>query len=831
MDVDGSDFGNVWFEAQGEIYAAGGNKVLHAGNTYVSSNKGYINNTEITYTNTSNLSKFLLHIDNCRSENIDYDLNSISSPRGMQLSLVSSSQSLGTAPPYRTSKDGPLLTLMWDGTPWGDQLHFGMRYNDDAHWRAYENGTWQAWKTFLDSANYTSYTVTKSGAGASGTWGINISGNAASATKWQNARTLTIGNTGKSVDGTSNVSWSLSEIGAASSGHTHDDRYVNVTGDSMSGALSIQTQTKTKSSPLYQQLVINGPNYNESDTLTLQSYPGIGFHMPGRTWANLIWNGNFSAVNAAFDGYYGFYGSGFKKDGSSNSYVLLGGGGHKLESSLSVSYSASSGNADTLDNYHANGLLTSASLGTSGNSTTLSVSVGGTTKTGSVTVPYATNSTYSNSAGSTNVITRIWQRGNDCKATTDFPYDNQTRFYMYDSTTTNKPTTAAGFMMVNGWDWGPGGSILAQNFDDNDYGRLYTACRPCGGSWSDWRKVAFTTDLPTKASWNYDDVYSKLNHTHSYLPLSGGSMSGHITVSSNYTYDLGSNTSEFKDAYIRQISARHIDASAVYNGDRNLYIGYGIDDRRTTEATFFYYSKKSSDNTVSRTLFAEINSYGLKANTRFGVNGQNTSYNLYVNGSANITSALYENGNRVITSANIGSQSVSNADTVDGHHETGFQRATTSTKRDFINGTLITTDIDYNVKDGHPFYMEIKGNTYGRYNSCFTQVQGYIYNNTIIHYGVSHLGVYHINGIIAINVDGNLCFWFPRQSYWEGYSIVVYSAFDYRVNRITSITDSSEPSGTKRVDLASNTHYTITTLNISSSVPNLSNSEIDAIIV
>ena len=49
------------------------------------------------------------------------------------------------------------------------------------------------------------------------------------------------------------------------------------------------------------------------------------------------------------------------------------------------------GNADTVDNYHAAGLLTSASLGASGNSTTISVSVGGTTKTGSVTVPYATN--------------------------------------------------------------------------------------------------------------------------------------------------------------------------------------------------------------------------------------------------------------------------------------------------------------------------------------------------------------------------------------------------------------------------------------------------------
>lgn len=38
-------------------------------------------------------------------------------------------------------------------------------------------------KTLLHSSNYTSYTVTKTGSGASGTWGINISGNAATSTR------------------------------------------------------------------------------------------------------------------------------------------------------------------------------------------------------------------------------------------------------------------------------------------------------------------------------------------------------------------------------------------------------------------------------------------------------------------------------------------------------------------------------------------------------------------------------------------------------------------------------------------------------------------------
>lgn len=41
-----------------------------------------------------------------------------------------------------------------------------------------------------------------------------VSGNAGSATKWATARTLTIGKTGKSVNGTANVSWSLDEIGS-----------------------------------------------------------------------------------------------------------------------------------------------------------------------------------------------------------------------------------------------------------------------------------------------------------------------------------------------------------------------------------------------------------------------------------------------------------------------------------------------------------------------------------------------------------------------------------------------------------------------------------------
>jgi len=48
--------------------------------------------------------------------------------------------------------------------------------------RFWNNYSWSSWHKFLSSFNYTDYTVTKSGSGATGTWDISISGNATTAT-------------------------------------------------------------------------------------------------------------------------------------------------------------------------------------------------------------------------------------------------------------------------------------------------------------------------------------------------------------------------------------------------------------------------------------------------------------------------------------------------------------------------------------------------------------------------------------------------------------------------------------------------------------------------
>lgn len=67
----------------------------------------------------------------------------------------------------------------------------------------------------LDASGNTSFPGTVTASAFSGPLTGNVTGNASTASTWQTARTLTIGDTGKSVNGSGNVSWTLTEIGAA----------------------------------------------------------------------------------------------------------------------------------------------------------------------------------------------------------------------------------------------------------------------------------------------------------------------------------------------------------------------------------------------------------------------------------------------------------------------------------------------------------------------------------------------------------------------------------------------------------------------------------------
>ena len=125
------------------------------------------------------------------------------------------------------------ILVSWEGnghTP-ASKMYFRGKTDNNA-------GDWSSWNEVIDSSNYTSYTVTKGGSGASGTWGINISGssasctgNSATATKLQTARTISL--TG-SVTGSGTFDGSGNLSIATSTNHSHS-QYLPLAGGTMSG--------------------------------------------------------------------------------------------------------------------------------------------------------------------------------------------------------------------------------------------------------------------------------------------------------------------------------------------------------------------------------------------------------------------------------------------------------------------------------------------------------------------------------------------------------------------------------------------------------------------
>lgn len=200
-----------------------------------------------------------------RQTSANYDLTNDTYAHRITYSVASSTMTTAKPP-----SDAHILTFGWDtNAGYGAQFAVGSSFSNHLYIRGAKSETkdnknvctWESsWRTVLDSGNYTSYTVTKTGSGASGTWGISVTGNAATATKlatarsingtnfdgsgnittatWGTARNVTIGNTKKSVNGASDVAWSLSEIGAAAASHSHS--YLPLSGGTLTGNLNLK---------------------------------------------------------------------------------------------------------------------------------------------------------------------------------------------------------------------------------------------------------------------------------------------------------------------------------------------------------------------------------------------------------------------------------------------------------------------------------------------------------------------------------------------------------------------------------------------------------------
>ena len=144
----------------------------------------------------------------------------------------------------------------------------------------------------------------------------NISGNASTATKLQTPRTIW----GQSFDGTGNVSGSLSEVGNI---HFKVDNSYDI-GSNAAASRYIYTNWLGARSGRKLELGANNSGFGQGLCIDTNLNVGIGTNTPAYK------------LDVVGDIYTT---TGFKKNGSSDSYVLLGGGGHTLLSSLNGSHS------------------------------------------------------------------------------------------------------------------------------------------------------------------------------------------------------------------------------------------------------------------------------------------------------------------------------------------------------------------------------------------------------------------------------------------------------------------------------------------------------------
>lgn len=228
---------------------------------------------------------------------------------------------------------------------------------------------------------------------------------ALTADKWTTARTFTIGNTGKSVDGSANVSWSLAEIGASAAAHTHSVKingatktiaasggaavdlgnYLPLTGGTMSGNIILKGSTSsdmTYGGNIHPYIRFDNANSNQNISLIFTDYDSY------RSPAGIKLIGNqggewFEAPNIYATNFYGALkgnaDSATKLTSSAGSTALpiyfsdgkpvactpaslfsnLSNDGNNLSitvagqnRTLTINYANSAGNADTVDNYH-----------------------------------------------------------------------------------------------------------------------------------------------------------------------------------------------------------------------------------------------------------------------------------------------------------------------------------------------------------------------------------------------------------------------------------------------------------------------------------------------
>lgn len=376
--------------------------ILTTQNTYTSNGKGYINGTEITQVNNADTLDGEHGYGYVRTRvNLQSTPNNIAKYVGGYIGMIINDND-GSYPEGKNSGWHHIISMNYNNSPegsgsdgnyWCSQL-INQAGSNKLYIRSRAGGNdittnWTSWEQLATTA-----------------------GNIASATKLQTARRIW----GQSFDGTADVdntlrirhttgnycegiriqtsdgAWSTIILGAtADSGtntnawsiHRKSDNNFAISRNSSDGAnglvmtptgMGLGTTAPTQRLDVAGNIRTTGNLYISHATNNNMNHdtsnPRIVFSESGSQAVGLVYTDynsyraskglkvmdvdNNDPGNVWFEVQGYNYSSGYVKNGSNDNYVLLGGGGHKAESSLRVAYASNAGNAETLGGFPKN---------------------------------------------------------------------------------------------------------------------------------------------------------------------------------------------------------------------------------------------------------------------------------------------------------------------------------------------------------------------------------------------------------------------------------------------------------------------------------------------